>query len=96
LIVRVLLLLDDRDVAVRLKLFVKNVPFVTVTEPEQVKAPPSRHAPPIPLNTIGDAIVLPFVMMLNEEMPSAPACVAANVRVPVFVHAAKDAACRGP
>jgi len=38
LIVRVLLLLDDRDVAVTLKLLVVKVPRVTVIEPEDISA----------------------------------------------------------
>ena len=40
LIVRVLLLLDDRDVAVTLKLLVVNVPAVRRIAPEQVNVPP--------------------------------------------------------
>lgn len=51
LIVRVLLLLDDRDVAVTLLLLVVKVPWVSVIAPEQVKVPPR-------LNVAADALIV--------------------------------------
>ena len=51
LIVRVLLLLDDRDVAVTLKLLVVKVPWVRVVAPEQVNVPPR-------LNVAAEALIV--------------------------------------
>ena len=48
LIVRVLLLLEDRSVAVTLKLLVVKVPCVTVIVPEDVNASPSVTVIPDP------------------------------------------------
>jgi hypothetical protein len=51
LIVRVLLLLDDSDDAVTLKLLVVKVPWVRVIAPEQVNVPPR-------LNVAAEALIV--------------------------------------
>ena len=61
LIVRVLLLLDDRDVAVTLKLLVVKVPLVTVIEPDDVSASPSVTVIPDPLIVTGPSVLPPLV-----------------------------------
>ena len=71
LIVRVLVLLDDRDVAVTLKLLVVKVPWVTVSAPEDVRASPSVTVIPEPLTVTGP-IVLPAVV-------SVPVALSVNV-----------------
>jgi hypothetical protein len=75
LIVRVLLLLEDREVAVTLKLLVVNVPCVTVSVPEDVNASPSVTMIPDPLIVTGPS-VLPA--LVNVPVPL-------NVVVPVYV-----------
>jgi hypothetical protein len=57
LIVRVLLLLDDRDDAVTLKLLVVKVPAVTVTAPEDVRASPRVTVKPLALTVIGPSVL---------------------------------------
>jgi hypothetical protein len=68
LIVRVLLLLDDRDVAVTLKLLVVSVPLVTVIEPEDVKASLNvQVAVEMPVNPKPVApSVFPEVVIVND------------------------------
>lgn len=66
LIVRALLLLEDRIVAVTLKLLVVKVPCVTVIVPEDVSASPSVTVIPEPSIVTGPS-VLPA--LVNVPVP---------------------------
>ena len=62
LIVRALVVEDDKIVAVTLKLLVVKVPLKTVILVEQVKASPNVTTPPVELLNMVERIVLPPVV----------------------------------
>ena len=59
--VLVLLLVDNRAVAVMLLLFASSVPWVTVTEPLEVSESPRVVVMPLPLITIGPSVLFALV-----------------------------------
>jgi hypothetical protein len=71
-IVRVLLLLEDREVAVTLKLLVVKVPWVRVIAPEDVSASPSVTVIPEPSIVTGPSVFPALVSVPVELIVNVP------------------------